>query len=129
MANEERFTAPKNPPAPERADEVQRRVDMTPQPPMPSMETHDGALFPSTDITRLRNQWTEIQAAFVDEPKSAVKRADALVGDVLKSLSDTFAKERSNLESQWDRDGNISTEDFRMALRRYREFFNRLLAI
>src|SRR5689334_3625001 len=144
MANEDRFTAPRNPQTPDRADEVARRADVNPpvQPP-PNQGTgtnfedrptaardtaanrdggiREGALFAPPEITRLRNQWTDIQATFVDEPKSAVKRADALVGDVLKSLSDTFARERSNLESQWTRDGNVTTEDFRMALRKYRE--------
>jgi hypothetical protein len=87
------------------------------------------ALFPPAEITRLRAQWTEIQAAFVDEPRSAVKSADSLVGDVLKSLSETFSNERSRLEGQWDREGDITTEDFRVALRRYRTFFDRLLSL
>ena len=136
MANEERLTGPGTPPLPDRADEVQRRTEVAPplpQPPAPSREAIEGdvheGLFPSGDITRLRNQWTEIQSGFVDEPRNAVKRADSLVGDVLKSLSDTFARERERLESQWDRDGDVTTEDFRVALRRYRTFFDRLLSI
>ena len=134
MANEERLSGPGAPPLPDPADEVQRRTEVaapSPQPPSPEaikVDTHEG-LFPSGDITRLRNQWTDIQAGFVDEPRNAVKRADSLVGDVLKSLSDTFARERERLESQWDRDGDVTTEDFRMALRRYRTFFDRLLSI
>jgi len=134
MSNEERLSGPNAPPPPDRADEVQRLTDVAPTRPQPpsrealNEETHE-ALFPSGDITRLRNQWTEIQAAFVDEPRNAVKRADSLVGDVLKSLSDTFAGERSRLESQWDREGDVTTEDFRVALRRYRTFFDRLLSI
>ena len=92
-------------------------------------EARPEALFPPAEITRLRAQWTEIQAAFVDEPRSAVKSADSLVGDVLKSLSQTFSNERSRLEGQWDREGDITTEDFRMALRRYRTFFDRLLSL
>ena len=134
MANEERLSGPNAPLPPDRADEVQRLSDAAPARPQPfaregiKEDAHE-ALFPSGDITRLRNQWTEIQAAFVDEPRSAVKRADSLVGDVLKSLSDTFAQERARLESQWDHEGDVTTEDFRVALRRYRTFFDRLLAI
>lgn len=124
MANEERL-GPNVPRQPDRADEVQTRAEAPPARPQATNE----ALFPGADITRLRNQWTEIQSGFVDEPKSAVKRADTLVGDVLKSLSDTFARERSKLESQWDRDGDVTTEDFRVAFRRYRAFFDRLLSI
>ena len=141
MANDERFTGPNVPPPPDRADEVQRRTPAPPNPAQPpssqaikeiDAEKPEGAraaLFPNEDVARLRNQWTEIQGAFVDEPKSAVTRADRLVGDVLKSLQDSFAKERTRLESQWDRDGDVSTEDFRVALRRYRSFFDRLLSI
>lgn len=150
MANEERFGS-NVPKMPDRADEVQRRMEPPVSPPQPppnrdriseldrsnaEAAARDAAgaasgeaLFPATESTRFRSQWTEIQAGFVDEPKSAVKRADALVGDVLKNLSDTFARERSKLESQWDRDGDVSTEDFRLALRRYRAFFDRLLSI
>ena len=146
MANENRLKGPNVPQAPETADEVQRRtVAPTPQPPTSrekdidraatknlSREADEGrpeALFPPAEITRLRAQWTEIQAAFVDEPRNAVKSADSLVGDVLKSLSDSFTNERSRLEGQWDREGDITTEDFRMALRRYRTFFDRLLSL
>jgi hypothetical protein len=149
MANEERLKGPNTPRPPDTADEVQRRtVAPTPQqPPAPreamrdidrasakdmareAEEGHAEALFPPAEITRLRAQWTEIQATFVDEPRNAVKSADSLVGDVLKSLSETFSSERSRLEGQWDREGDITTEDFRVALRRYRTFFDRLLSL
>jgi hypothetical protein len=33
------------------------------------------------------------------------------------------------LEEQWDRGEEASTEDLRIALKRYREFFERLLAV
>jgi hypothetical protein len=148
MANEERLKGPNAPQPPDTADEVQRRtVAPTPQPPASreamadidraatkdlAHEAQEGrpeALFPPAEITRLRAQWTEIQAAFVDEPRNAVKSADSLVGDVLKSLSETFSNERSRLEGQWDREGDVTTEDFRVALRRYRTFFDRLLSL
>ena len=86
-------------------------------------------LFAGNESEEFRRRWTDIQAAFVDEPRSAVKSADSLVGDVLKSLSETFSNERSRLEGQWDREGDITTEDFRVALRRYRTFFDRLLSL
>ena len=40
-----------------------------------------------------------------------------------------FADERNTLDQQWDRGGDVSTEDLRMALRRYRSFFERLLSV
>jgi hypothetical protein len=85
-------------------------------------------LFSGDDGDRLRSRWQEVQAAFVDEPRSAVKEADALVAELMRRLAETFSEERQQLESQWDRDGDVSTEDLRVALQRYRSFFDRLLS-
>ncbi|HEX9159213.1 MAG TPA: hypothetical protein VF835_03215 [Rhizomicrobium sp.] len=87
------------------------------------------ALLPKGDCDRLRGDWDSIQAGFVDEPRSAVERADNLVATTMKQLAETFAAERSKLEGAWDRGGDVSTEDLRVALQRYRSFFNRLLTI
>ena len=76
-----------------------------------------------------RNRWTEIQTNFVDEPQSAVKQADGLVAETMKQLAETFAGERQKLEAQWSRGEEASTEDLRIALQRYRSFFNRLLSV
>lgn len=46
---------------------------------------------------------------------------------MIKRLAEVFAEERGALERQWDRGDPISTEDLRVALRRYRSFFDRLL--
>jgi hypothetical protein len=86
-------------------------------------------LFPENESTNFRNRWSEIQAAFVDEPRSAVEQADSLVADVIKRLASSFADERSKLEGQWGRGDNVSTEDLRVALQRYRAFFDRLLNV
>ena len=86
-------------------------------------------LFPENESTNFRNRWTEIQAAFVDEPRRAVEQADALVAEVIKRLATSFADERSKLEGQWGRGDNVSTEDLRVALQRYRAFFGRLLSV
>jgi hypothetical protein len=84
-------------------------------------------LMESAEAEGFRSQWTAIQVTFVDEPRRAVESADALVADVMKRLAESFAQERSRLESQWDRGDDVSTEDLRLALQRYRSFFNRLL--
>jgi hypothetical protein len=86
-------------------------------------------LFPENEATNFRNRWTEIQTAFVDEPRRAVEQGDALVADVIKRLASSFADERSKLEGQWGRGDNVSTEDLRVALQRYRAFFDRLLSV
>lgn len=86
-------------------------------------------LLASDVVSRFRDQWTDIQAGFVDEPRHAVERADGLVAEAIKQLAESFANERAKLEGQWDRGGDVSTEDLRQALQRYRSFFSRLLAI
>jgi hypothetical protein len=58
-----------------------------------------------------------------------VQEADGLVAAAMRRLAEMFAKERAGLEGQWDRGDDVSTEDLRLALRRYRSFFGRLLAI
>jgi hypothetical protein len=77
----------------------------------------------------LRARWDGIQVGFVDEPRKSVQEADALVSATITRLAEMFAAERQKLEQQWDRSENISTEDLRVALQRYRSFFARLLAI
>jgi hypothetical protein len=85
-------------------------------------------LFAGEDAERFRGRWQEIQAGFVDEPRSAVQDADALVAELMQRLASTFSEERSRLEGQWDRDGDVSTEELRLALQRYRSSFGRLLS-
>jgi hypothetical protein len=77
---------------------------------------------------RVLGQWRDIQAEFVDEPRQAVKDGDALVAELMQRLAQTFATEREQLESQWAGGDDVSTEDLRQSLRRYRSFFDRLLA-
>ena len=55
------------------------------------------------------------------------EQADTLVSDVIQRIADSFSRERAQLEQQWDRGDNVSTEDLRVALQRYRSFFERLL--
>jgi hypothetical protein len=86
-------------------------------------------LFSPDEAESLRSRWDGIQTEFVDEPRSAVEKADALVGDVMQRLLDGFGNERNRLEQEWDRGDGVSTEDLRVALKRYRSFFDRLLSI
>ena len=96
----------------------------------PIRDPHDSTpLFPNNELDNLRNRWKDIQTAFVDEPRKAVEQADGLVASAMKRLAEVFAEERSKLEKQWDRGDTVSTEDLRVALRRYRTFFHRLLSV
>jgi hypothetical protein len=87
------------------------------------------ALFESDVLDNFNSRWTQVQTSFVDEPRRAVEQADALVSDVIQRIGDSFGRERSQLEQQWDRGDNVSTEDLRQALQRYRSFFSRLLSV
>ena len=81
------------------------------------------------DSEGFRSRWMAIQTGFVDEPRRAVKEADALVAETMKRLSDMFTSERSKLETQWSREEPVSTENLRLVLQRYRSFFDRLLGM
>jgi len=86
-------------------------------------------LFAQNESEDFRRRWTDIQAAFVDEPRQSVENADSLVAAAIKRLAEMFARERSSLEQQWAQGGDVSTEDLRVALQRYRSFFDRLLSV
>ena len=81
----------------------------------------------SGDGDEYRTRWRDIQAEFVDHPRQAVEEADGLVSEVMQELSRVFSEERGRLESQWDQGEDADTEHLRVALTRYRSFFERLL--
>jgi hypothetical protein len=124
--------------------DIAEAADQPPRPPVEGRDRDDRApvtdaprsvdeapapLFVNEDATGYRTRWSAIQTGFVDEPRKAVEEADALVAEVMKRLAEIFADERRQLESQWERSEQISTEDLRQAMRRYRSFFERLLSI
>jgi hypothetical protein len=94
-----------------------------------SGQTQDQELFDKDELQGLRSRWEEVQAGFVDEPRESVERADQLVSDLMTKLTTGFDQTRSGLEEQWNKGEEASTEDLRVALTRYRAFFNRLLKV
>jgi hypothetical protein len=100
--------------------EVQNKA-VAPSSPMP--------LFSDSELEGFRAQWINVQTGFVDEPRRTVQDADQLVASVMQKLAQGFANERAGLEKQWDSGDNVSTEDLRLALQRYRSFFDRLLKL
>lgn len=86
-------------------------------------------LFEKGETEDFRSRWNSIQVQFVDEPRRSVEQADELVAQTMKRLAEVFAQERQRLEQEWDRGDNVSTEDLRIALQRYRSFFDRLLSV
>jgi hypothetical protein len=84
-------------------------------------------LFDHSDRDGFQERWRSIQTGFVDQPRQSVEQADALVAEAMSMLAETFARERQALERQWGEGADVSTEDLRVALQRYRSFFERLL--
>lgn len=107
---------------------IEREVDLREQS-APADDYEGMRLLPDEIVEDLRPRWADIQASFVDEPRRAVEQADELVADAIRRLSEAFADARADLERDWDRGDEVSTEDLRLAFRRYRTFFDRLLEV
>jgi hypothetical protein len=90
---------------------------------------HPTPLFLHEEAEDFRRRWMAVQTDFVDDPRASVQAADSLVAQTMKRLAEVFADERARLEGQWSKGGEVGTEDLRQALRRYRSFFDRLLAV
>jgi hypothetical protein len=95
----------------------------------PAMDEQAAPLFSPEEAKEFRVRWDAIQVNFVDDPRKVVGQADSLVAVTMQRLAEMFAAERTKLEGQWDRGDSVSTEDLRLALRRYRSFFGRLLSV
>ena len=114
----------------------------TPEPERPAEEASGAAsidrrgdgrqlepLFSDQSEREFRDRWRDIQTGFVDEPRNAVEQADELVAQLMQRLAQSFSEQRTQLEQQWESADKVSTEDLRVALTRYRSFFERLLSI
>jgi hypothetical protein len=86
-------------------------------------------LFSEQEERDFRSRWTGVQSSFVDEPRRAVEQADELVAQTMQRLAQSFSEQKKKLETHWEKSEQISTEELRMALRRYRSFFDRLLSV
>jgi hypothetical protein len=100
---------------------------ITQEAPIDTNAESSAALLNREESEHFRTRWNEVQGKFVDEPRSAVQQADALVSEVIGQITQMFTKERSLLEGQWNQGNDVSTEDLRKVLKRYRSFFNRLV--
>jgi hypothetical protein len=108
---------------------AQRRATEEQQPRMSEGDEQLAPLFASDVASEFRSRWDAVQIGFVDDPKQAVRQADELVAQVMKSLAESFSSERARFESQLEQKDSASTENMRVALRRYRSFFQRLLSL
>jgi len=96
---------------------------------VPAQTTSGTALLVGDDVAGLRARWADVQAGFVDDPRDCVHKADGLVSDVVDQLTAGFSQARLRLEERWARGEEASTEDLRVALKGYRQFFEHLLAV
>jgi hypothetical protein len=110
---------------------VEKRDDQRPEETgsMAPPENGPVALIAEEKVESFQSRWSSIQTQFVDDPRNSVELADSLVAEVMKEIAQMFATERKMLEQQWTRGDDVSTEDLRVALQRYRSFFNRLLSL
>ncbi len=92
-------------------------------------ESELSPLFSDEEERDFRNRWKDIQTGFVDEPRRSVEQADELIAKLLQRLAESFSEQRSHLEQQWEKSDSASTEDLRLALRRYRSCFFRLRSL
>ena len=124
---------------PRRVDEELQKTDAPVQPAVRSEAevvsfqrrgaAGSGTLLSTQQAEELRTKWNNIQANFVDQPRKAVEDADNLVAGAIKQIEDGFAAQRANLEKKWQGGNDVSTEDLRVSLQRYRDFFDHLLSL
>jgi hypothetical protein len=124
----ERSTDEAEPAAERSTDEAEPAAERSTEVTEPARDGDEPALLGEDEGAQLVTRWEAVQVTFVDDPRRAVEEADGLVAHVMQQLADGFARERETLEGQWTRGEDVSTEDLRVALQRYRSFFQRLLS-
>jgi hypothetical protein len=112
-----------------RREQIAEERSVENQSPTASINDQLEPLFEDDAARKFRSRWQVIQGKFVDDPRDSVKQADDLVADIIKNVTMSFSDRRMSLEKQWNSGQNVSTEDMRQALKRYRSFFERLLTL
>ena len=74
--------------------------------------------------TSPRARWNEIQAMFVDDPRSSVELAAGLADASAEALVASVRQRQRSLLSTWH--GDAGTEDLRIALQQYRTYWDHL---
>jgi hypothetical protein len=86
------------------------------------------AFWVDADAQGIRARWQELQLRFIDDPQSVAGEAEAVVEEAVASLTAALTKARQDLGGWRDGSGD-DTERLRAAVRDYRDFLNRLLAL
>jgi len=86
------------------------------------------ALFDQATADGFRDRWQRVQMQFVDDPRAAADQARTLVDDVLNTLHEGLNNQRGALDG-WQSGQPDDTEQLRVAIRRYRDFLDRMLGL
>jgi hypothetical protein len=111
----------------ERLERDAQRREREQQHAVPPEQTFGTSFLADGKTENAWQRWRELQSNFVDDPQSAVKQADGLVTELIDGIVRRFETEREQLERRWSSGQEVSTEDLRRCLQRYRDFFGRLL--
>jgi hypothetical protein len=84
-----------------------------------SAATESEAAF-SSELTKFRHSFEEIQAEFIGAPRDAVEKAEALIDGLMNTLHDQLQRIHSDVKTDSD------TEQLRVAMLSYRELFGSL---
>ncbi|REF35455.1 hypothetical protein [Thermasporomyces composti] len=79
-------------------------------------------------IEELQHRWLVTQAQLLDDPRDAVREAGLLIGDAMQFVTSTFSEHRDRIEREWKNNENLSTDELRMIMRRYRNLFQYVLS-
>jgi hypothetical protein len=86
----------------------------------------DGEDLFGQDVEDVQRRWHDVQAAFVDDPRVAVERADELLGEVVGAVTSTLNSRTEKLQDGWKSGDETDTEQLRLALRGYRSVLDQL---
>jgi hypothetical protein len=86
------------------------------------------ALFDTGSTERFRDRWQQLQLRFIDDPHAVAGQAASLVDEVVIALRDAVDRQRAALDD-WQSSQDGDTERLRVAVRRYRDFLDRMLGL
>lgn len=82
-------------------------------------------IWPETTINEMRTRWQAVQSRFDDDPAAVTGEMRMLVGEAVQAVSAALADRQRELDD-WSRGGH-DTEQLRLAVQRYRDFYEFLL--
>lgn len=106
--------------------EGEYREPVTEQPPANVEEARQDLWLNGAEMDDLQSNWNSIQIGFVDEPRTSVEQAKALVAEATGRITRALTEKQTALDRAWMDRQDVSTEDLRVALQQYRLFFNHL---